>query len=53
MCLMGRDLVMQKKGEAVAPNVKSSSVQQPALGCGIAERLKLWALESGKYRWYH
>lgn len=35
---MGGDLVMQKKGKAVVPNVKSFPVLAPALGCGIAER---------------
>lgn len=49
VCLMGGDLIMQKKGEAVAPKVKSLSVLAPALGCGTPERLKPWPSESGKY----
>ena len=49
---MGGDLVMQKEGEAVAPNVTPLSVPAPALGAGVAERLEPSELESGQYRGY-
>lgn len=48
VCVMGGDLVMQKKRQAVAPSGQSFSVLAPALGGGSVEKLKLWALESGK-----
>lgn len=48
VCLMGGDLVMQKNRQAVAPRGQSFSVLAPALGGGPVERLKPWALESGK-----
>lgn len=35
---------MQKKGDTVAPNVKSFSVLAQVLGCGIAQDVKAMGL---------
>ena len=44
VCLMRGDLVMQKKGETVAPNVKSFSVLALVPGCAIVEDVETTGL---------